>query len=230
MESHLQIDLAAIFRLAPVSVIEFAHPMGFQGLLVVLSRSAHAAKDTIPAVYAGGQQLAITCIWQDETPLLALPNSLYPHLSAIANWMKYRSRLLFGQEVRNDIPDSLLRPDLLTWHLEQLRLHARNHVILRLLMENRFDTLRVELAHLSCLTQMSALLSAGDWEVTYQSAKTRFGRQYADSPASLALKNLECGLAVSQQAAREQSSDDIYHVVWLFEEFIRQTSRLCLAT
>ena len=208
-------------------VVHFPRPFLDDGLLITLNDNADdfvgvatAMRRLVP------KRLSPICLKRSELYQLTMPN---PYAFALSTpyWVRNAGRLLWGDDIRPEVP--LYRhPDrLLAFHLEKTIHRTRNHLILALLAADRHRDIHIGLGRERAQLMATALLAKNIWEVYPATISQTFLDAYNTKDLRTILTDSN-KLLVEAQGGRpspHMQKHSAYRAVWLFEMFIRELWR-----
>ncbi len=234
-EGHLaDEDLAAfagelVSSLEPVaeSVLYYPHPFNRGGFVVVLPDEGVDLLERLVSAYAGAPpDVMVTVLRRSELAELSYPGMFVPtdvnprvHL---ALWLKHKGSVLFGADLREEIPEPETDPGLLLEaHLAGCALSLRSAVLERLL-EGKYLALVRELDRQARYLMATALRARDEWDVDLETLPERFARVFADA----ALRDAFAGVAAVRERMESspdaESRDLALEAVWSVDRFVRR--------
>jgi|SRR5579871_175971 len=194
-------------------------------LLVFRDESNRFLNDILDAHRMTPSEIHTICLRLSELYQLANPSSYTPDTLAAPYWLRNDGIVVYGRDIRQDIP-LYQRPDrLLLLHLSRTLHRTRSHVILGALAESHFHRLHQSIAQEREQLMKTALLARGVWKVSGGGLKTEFLRWYGSSRMRENLAEVEF---MSQETSCEAitcGKRSAYRAVWLFEVFLDELRR-----
>jgi hypothetical protein len=210
-----------------LSTLYYPHPLSNGGLVVVFHNQVESMLDLVAEAFACVPlDLSLHCLRRAELFELSLPTFTWLHVLNrrihLAHCLKQRGTVLYGPDLRDEIPPP---PDprlLLTLHLESCMHFMRNHAILGLLASDDYlELLKRTDWQMKCL-MLTALLLRGEWASTFDAILPRFQRAYQDEEINDLWKEfgaLRSSLNWMDKTACRRAA---YEAVWIFECFLRR--------
>lgn len=218
--------LAGQLRDHLISVLYYPHPFGEGGFVAVFEDGRGGFVDLVARAFScvpPGTHL--TCVRRSELRELSLP--IHSWLDAtnrhipLPFWLRHSGVVLYGADVRDEIP---LPPDpvaLLDVHIEVTLHYMRNHIILGKCVRGDYEGLIRRLDSQMRRLMATALLARGEWDVSSDAAPGRFFRAGADAEL-LRLWDEFAALSRPAQAAAHTAvtRETAFEAVWLFENWV----------
>lgn len=203
------------------SVVHFSLPFGRsqQATLAVL---ANSVQDLLSAYSDAGLDLLkktdVMCLRSNELYQLGLPS---PNVASVTApyWIRATGRVLWGCDVRHEIPCDHSHSRLLACQLDQMQ-SSRQHII-SLLLKNAYLKLQVYLARQRAMLMVSALLERGIWQVYPITVQRRFIETFPDVELHGNILEFNAVCAGMRDAGRDEQKALAYRAAWLFEVFLR---------
>ena len=203
------------------SVVHFSLPFGQlqQATLAVLPNSA---QDLLSAYSDAGLELLnktdVMCLRSNELYQLGLPS---PDLAMVTApyWIRATGGVLWGRDVRHEIPCDHSHSRLLACQLDQMQ--SSRHRIINLLLKNAYLKLQVYLARQRAMLMVSALLERGIWQVYPITVQRRFIETFPDVELQGNILEFNAVCAGMRDAGRDEQKTLAYRAAWLFEVFLR---------
>lgn len=205
------------------SILAYPHPLHPGGLIVFAAARGDAWLDLVGEAYRLVPQTAtLHCLRPSESELLAQPGLFAPPMAVnefphLLFWLLHRGQVLYGKDVRPELPAPRVHPYLLAAHVDACTDTLRRYGILPLLLSGHFPQLVEMLALEARRLMTTALLMQQQWDVSLETVPGLFLSSLPD-PQLADLWQQLC--ALSQQAASQGASEeDAARAVWLFESF-----------
>jgi len=207
----------------------YPHPFTKGGLVIVFKDDVEKLLDRISVVYQNlpPAGLAVHCVRRSELFELSLP-SLYlpPYMvlehTHLAYFLKHKGAVLFGLDLRAEVPLPSDHRVLLDNHLEACMGHLRPHGLLTRLANKDYLVLIDELDKQFRYLMSTALLAHGVWDIQIESLPDQFTHYFANEPATKTWRSfhaLRSNLAAKDAEACRAAA---FEAVWLFECFLRE--------
>ena len=231
---HLSQHLAQHLRDEIESILYYPHPLCNGGIVIVLKKEVRNTESVVDAITKAFRfippDLSLHCLREDELFELALPAFTWLHVVnrrlLLPFWLKYRGVLLYGKDVRAQLPEPPDPHVLLALHIEACVHFLRNHAILGLLMRNEYLQLIRRLNwQMRCLMS-TALLVYSEWDVTIEDVPRRFAWRYQNQELLSTAVELNGLMVDTDSSDEEKCRDAAYEAVWFFERFIRELRRV----
>lgn len=231
---HISQHLAHQLRDEIESILYYPHPFCNGGIVVVFRSEVRDPESVVDAITKAFRfippDLSLHCLRADELFELALPAFTWLHVVnrrlLLPFWLKYRGVLLYGNDIRAQLPEPPDPNVLLALHIETCVHFLRNHGILGLLMRNEYLQLIRRLNwQMKCL-MTTALLVYGEWDVTIEQVPLRFAWRYQNEKLLSTAFKLNYLMSIKNSTDAEQCRDAAYEAVWLFERFVRELRRV----
>jgi hypothetical protein len=203
------------------SVVHFSLPFGQfqQATLAVL---ANSASDLFPAYIDAGLDLLnatdLVCLRYNELHQLRLPSPDLPMVTA-PYWIRATGRVLWGRDVRHEIPCDYSQSRLLACQLDQVQ--SSRHRIINLLLNDSYVRLQQYLTRQRSILMVSALLERGIWQVYPITVQRRFTETFPDVEFQGNILEFNALRAGMRNATQERQKTLAYRGAWLFEVFLR---------
>ena len=219
----------ARFRNELESLMYYPHPFSTGGFVIVFRDDVNALLDCISGVYqsAPPRGLSIHCLRKSELFELALPGvyllpSRVDEHEHLALYLMNKGQVLFGLDLREQIPVPNNYGVMLENHLEACKLHLRPHVLLRWLASKKYLLLIDEIDNQFRYLMGTALLAHGVWDVTMEHLPDLFTPYFENQPVMAIWKSFDT-------ARKELDTKNVaacravaFEVAWLFESFLRE--------
>jgi hypothetical protein len=209
------------------SVLYYPHPFHVGGVVVVLRDDCESLLDSVSEVYSCAQlRISLHCLRRAELfklslpGMFVLPNPVSEHLH-LAMWLKHRGVVLYGRDLRDEIPPPINQHLLLNIHIEACQHSVRPGIILTSLMTKTYPQLIDWMNMQARYLMATALLVRGVWDVSMETIPAQFESLYRDDQmreVSQKLASLYQVDPANEHACRRAA----YESVWLFESFLRQ--------
>lgn len=206
-------------RFDEVQSIVFApFPYGPDELLVVLS-------DDVPFVpVINGEIIAlvppdvrVTCFRHRELFELAIPGMVNPIMMDTypisAFWLRYASELLYGADVREDIPAAAWTQQQASRSIYMAIDPGRQNNTISCVVRQDYSSLCENIKTVVLLSILAALLTRGEWHVEPESIIDRFLEAFPDF--SVTIDQLE-------KALEAGSDEEAYHLLFVYDVFLRR--------
>jgi hypothetical protein len=211
-------------------ILYYPHPFHVGGVVVVLRDDSEPFLYFASEVYSCARMgISLHCLRQAELfklslpGIFVLPNPVSEHLH-LALWLKQRGVVLYGRDVRDEIPSPINQHLLLKIHIEACQHSIRPGLILLCLMGKAYseliDVMNAQVRYLMA----TALLMRGIWDVSMETVPAHFESLYKDeqmNEISQKLVSLYQVDPTNEYACRKAA----YESVWLFESFLRHLRR-----
>lgn len=220
-------EIAAAAQGSLESLVYYPHPFVGWGLVAVYRDSTFipAAVAELRARLPAGT--SFHCLRRRELFLLTTPGQFlyilpqtfneHPHLFYC---LRTKGVVLFGADIRNEIPEGPSAEDLLEVHAERCLFYLRNSGILRPLMKRQYRAMIRDLDANLRHVMATALLRFDEWTFTADSVPGAFRRRFEPDLCSIWDSFAEI---VSRSAKWDENEgrSEALDAVWLFESFIR---------
>ncbi len=207
-----------------VSLVRFPRPFLGDGLLITLNDNADDFVGLATAIRRlAPKRLSAICLKRSELYQLAMPNPYAIETLSTPYWVRNAGTLLWGDDIRSEVPLYKHPNRLLAFHLEKTIHRTRNHFILALLAADRYRDIHVGLARKRTQLMATALLAKSIWEVYPSTISQIFLDAYNTKDFRDILTDSN-KLLLEAQGGRPSPSwlkHSAYRSVWLFEMFIR---------
>ncbi|MGA9997091.1 MAG: hypothetical protein WBP93_16860 [Pyrinomonadaceae bacterium] len=210
-----------------LSVIYYPHPLSHGGLVLVFHDEVESLVDLITEAYTCVPlDLALHCLRRAELFELSLPTFTWLHVLNrrihLGYCVKQTGVVLYGPDVRDEIPPPPEPRVLLNAHLESCAHFMRNHAILGLLAsENYLELMKRIEWQMKCL-MLTALLLRGEWAANIDAIVPRFERAYQDEQIKSLWQELNALIDSINWTDQATCRRAAYEAVWLFECFLRR--------
>lgn len=203
------------------SVIHFSLPFSRsqQATLAVLSNSV---PDLLhPYIDAGSDLLNktdVVCLRSNELFQLGLPG---PDLAMVTApyWIRSTGKVLWGRDVRHEIPCDHSHTRLLACQLDQMQ--SSRHRIISFLLKNAHLKLQAYLARQRLILMVNALLERGIWQVYPVTIQRRFIETFPDVELQSNISEFNSLWTQMREAGPDRQKTLAYRAAWLFEVFLR---------
>lgn len=214
------------------SVLRYRHPFSEGGLAIVFASgpepysSLHAAisRAEPPTCY-------VSVLKRADLFLLAMPRiepfsqHEYPH---IAYYLKHRGEVLYGQDLRSEIPEATGLEHWLEGILDHTACWFRNHDILgRLQREEHLALFEAMDARLRYLLSVVLLAERGEWDVAMSSVPDRCTEVIRDDAIHEHWRAFDALHRVAAATGVEPDRATVLEAVWRFDSVCRGLRRLC---
>jgi hypothetical protein len=207
------------------SLLHFYLPFGIpkHGLLVVVDMSTARISMAYKQVGLDAlRHMNVICVRRSELFQLSLPS---PDAAAFSlpYWIKETGHLLWGRDVRPEIPFPKSNRQLLAYHIDWI--HASRHRILSYLVQRRYSDLKRYLRRERTLLICTALLQRQVWRVYPETVAKQFAGTYADPDLERNIR--EFSLVSRMQSDCDEEQRRLAHkCVWLFERFVTRLGEI----
>lgn len=204
-----------------VSVVYFSLPFG-QRQHATLAVVPNSAPDLMPAYTDAGLDLLnitdVVCLRSNELYQLGLPG---PDLAMVTApyWIRATGRVLWGRDVRREIPCDHSHSRLLACQLDQVQ--SSRYRIISLLVNSSYFKVQASLVRQRAILMVSALLERGIWQVYPLNLQRRFTETFPDVEFQDNILEFNALCAEMRNAARFRQKTLAYRETWLFEVFLR---------
>jgi hypothetical protein len=212
------------------SIVYYPYAFAGAGLLIVLNENAGFFPNAVAKIYSCVPPgIKLFCLQKHELFQLSIPGQFldlvrgvpsdHPH---VAFWVKYKSSLLYGADIRDHIRLPSDTRELLKIHIERCIFYLRNTRILQLLMEKKYLALIEELDKHLRHVMMTALLANDEWAVNGETVPALFQTLYPDNALKqiwMEFNALLSGVEVSDEVLNRERA---FEAVWLFESFLKR--------
>lgn len=213
-----------------VSVIYYPEPFYRGGIVAVFADDTNSLVDLISKAFeCVPLDLFLHCLRRAELFELCLPAFTWLHVLnrhiQLAHNVKHKGVVLYGEDVRTELP-SLPEPRvLLDLHLESGAHFMRNHGVLRLLAAGEYLELikRIDWQIKSFIS--SALLVRGEWDGAFDSIRMRFETAFNDPQLGDLMAELDTLKSSIDPTDETSCRRAAFEAVWLFECFQRALRR-----
>jgi len=203
------------------SVVHFSLPFSQlrQATLAVMGKST---ADLLPVYLDAGLDLLseteLVCLRSNELYQLGLPS---PDLSMVTApyWIRATGKVLWGRDVRSEIPCDYSRSRLLACQLD--RAQSSRHRIISLLLNRSYLKLQRHLARQRAILMVSALIERGIWQVYPITVQRRFVETFPDIEFQSNISEFNAMSAGMQDAGPDRQKTLAYRAAWLFEVFLQ---------
>jgi hypothetical protein len=203
------------------SVIHFTLPFGHlqQATLVVLASST---SDLLPAYIDAGSDLLnktdVVCLRSNELHQLGLPS---PDLAMVTApyWIRATGRVLWGRDLRHEIPCDHSHTRLLACQLDQMQ--STRHRVISFLLKNAYLKLQGYLARQRAILMVNALLELGIWQTYPATVQHRFVETFPDVELQSNISEFNTLWTRMREAEVDKQKALAYRTAWLFEVFLR---------
>ncbi len=210
------------------SLMYYPHPFTKGGLVIVFKDDVEKFLERISVVYQNlpPAGLAVHCVRRSELfelslPSLYLPNMVLEH-THLAYFLKHKGAVLFGLDLRAEVPLPHDPRVLLDNHLEACMRHLRPHGLLTWLTNKDYLVLIDELDKQFRYLMSTALLAHGVWDVQIESLPDQFTHYFANEPATKTWRSFHALLSNLAANDEEACRAGAFEAVWLFECFLRE--------
>jgi hypothetical protein len=211
------------------SIIYYPHPFTHGGIVIVFNDSIGFLPDYVSEIYRclPLPHLSIHYLRSSELFQLALPGLFtmpaaineQPHLALS---LKHKGTVLYGRDLREEVPVPTNPAAVLNNHIEGCRVHLPLHGWLRWLGNREYLALLEELDRQVRYLLATALLLHNQWDVEMENLPEQFGHYFADHPARQVCDQF-FALRERVEAADEDSlRARAFEAVWLFESLLRE--------
>lgn len=207
-----------------VSFMSYPHPFSAGGFLIVVPDDVDSLLACVADVYRCLPPLKKTMhvLRPSELSQLGLPGlhtwpvfvNERPHLPYL---LRHKSELLYGADIREQLPKPCAPRLALDQHVEACKLHLRSQGLLRWLAERDYALLFRQLDFHFRYLMATALLQFEHWDVEFESAPEHFKTHFAHHPSIKTWHNFH-----SIARTTGDSRPAALEAAWLFECFLRQ--------
>lgn len=215
------------------SILYYPHPFHVGGIVIVLKDDDASSIDLASEIYRRANvRISLHCLRRSELfklslpGMFVLPNPVSEHLH-LAPWLKHRGVILYGLDLRDEIPSTINRHLLLNIHIEACQHSLRPGIILTGLMTGAYSRLIAEMNMQVRYLMATALLVKDVWDVSMATIPAQFQSLYEDEQAKEIVRKLESLYQIdpaNEYACRKAA----YEAVWLFESFLQCMRRYAL--
>ena len=203
------------------SVVHFSLPFSElqQATLAVLSDSS---TDLLPAYRDAGLDFLtktdLVCLRSNELHQLGLPG---PDLAMVTApyWIRATGKVLWGRDVRHEIPCDHSHTRLLACQLDQMQ--SSRHRAISLLVKNAYLRLQAYLARQRVVLMVNALLEQGIWDIYPMTVQQRFIETFPDIELQNNISEFNALWTKMRAAELDKQKPLAYRTAWLFEVFLR---------
>jgi hypothetical protein len=211
------------------SIIYYPHPFTLGGIVIVFNGSVGFIPESVseiyrclPPPYLSLHYLRTSDLFQLALPgLFTMPAAIneHPHLALS---LKYKGTVLYGRDLRDEVPVPANLPAVLDNHIEGCRVHLPLHGWLRWLGNREYLALLEELDRQTRYLLATALLLHNQWDVEMENLPEQFRRYFANQPV-LQVCDEFFALREGVDAGDEDSlRATAFEAVWLFESLLRE--------
>jgi hypothetical protein len=210
------------------SIMAYPHPFTNGGVVVVFNKAAGSYSQlhstVVRAVPPTGEMHIVK---RSDLFLLSIPRFSplapldYPHM---VFFLKSRGRLVYGEDLREDIPNPSCIDSMLIHLLDTTACWFRAHNILHGLATYAYASLIEAIdARLRFLMAITLLCRSGKWDVQASSVPADFFSEFADERLNEVWAEI-CEFRTSSQHKDIEFASAI-KATWLFEVFTRELRR-----
>ncbi len=215
------------------SILYYPHPFHIGGIVIVLKDDGASFMDVASDLYrCANVRVSLHCLRRSELfklslpGMFVLPNPVSEHLH-LAPWLKHRAVILYGLDLRDEIPPTINQHLLLNIHIEACQHSLRPGIILLYLMTKSYSQLIEEMNMQVRYLMATALLVRDVWDVSMQTIPAQFESMYEDEQAKEIVLKLESLYQIdpaNEYACRKAAHES----VWLFETFLQRLRQYAL--
>jgi len=219
----------ARFRNELESLMYYPHPFTTGGFVIVFKDEVEKFLDCVTGIFecAPPQGLSIHCVRRSELFELALPGKyimpgIVDEQKHLALYLKHKGSLLYGLDLREEIPVPNNYGVMLDNHLDAMTSQVRPHVLLKWLARKEYLLLIDEIDNQFRYLMGTALLAHGVWDITMQSLPHLFAQYFENQPVT------EIWSSFNSIRKELDNKDDAvcraaaFETAWLFESFLRE--------
>jgi hypothetical protein len=127
--------------------------------------------------------------------------------------------VLWGRDVRHEIPCDHSRTRLLACQLDQMQ--SSRHRVISLLLKNAYFKLQGYLARQRVILMVNALLERGIWQIYPLTVQRRFIETFPDVELQSNISEFNTLWTRMREAGLDGQKTLAYRTAWLFEVFLR---------
>ena len=214
-----------------LSVLQYQHPFSEGGLAIVFANGPEPYSSLHAAVSrAKPPRCYVAVLKRADLFLLALPRiepfsqHEYPH---IAYCLKHRGEVLYGQDLRSEIPDAMGLEHWLEGVLDHTACWFRNHDILgRLQREEHLALFGAMDQRLRFLMSVVLLAEVGEWDVALASLPDRCRDLIRDDAIHEHWRAFDALHREVAAAGDEPDRETVLEAAWHFDSVCRGLRRL----
>ena len=219
----------ARFRNELESLMYYPHPFTTGGFVIVFKDEIKEFLDCVTGVFqcAPPRGLSIHCMRRSELFELALPGvylmpSRVNEQEYLALYLKHKGSVLYGLDLREEIPTPNNYGLMLDNHLEAMTTQVRGHILLKWLASKEYLLLIDEIDNQFRYLMGTALLAHGVWDVNLEGLPDLFAQYFKNQPVT------EIWQSFNSIRKELDTKDDVgcraaaFETAWLFESFLRE--------
>jgi hypothetical protein len=205
-------------------ILYYPHPLTRGGLILVF---ADGVDDLIDLIGEAHQKVpsdyTLYCLRHRELAQLSLPGIFAPPFSVnerphLPYFLQHKGAVLYGQDCRQAIQPTAVPSALLAGHIEGCRDSLRRYGILPALLCEKYEKVATMLEQEVLHLMSTALLLHDQWDIRAATLPETFSQYFPDEQ----LTGVWQQLREHQKGLDENPAESAYHMVWLFEGFLRR--------